>query len=92
MFTDEIVLNVVRIDIWNSIGYPISIWKKFISYHEENKYHIFKDKVEYIVRAHSMKNKFSLVSVEKLSDLWMLVIILFLWLLNPKRNMYEVMI
>jgi len=35
---------------------------KAIFYREENKYHILKDMIEYIVRAHYLKTNVSLVS------------------------------
>ena len=44
-------------------GSPYFYDRKAIFYHHENKYHLFKDGVEYIVRAHRKKLNISLVNV-----------------------------
>jgi hypothetical protein len=51
------------------LGSPCLFDRKDIFYHEENKYHLFKDEIEYIVRAHRIKNIFSLVSIGKIKRL-----------------------
>jgi hypothetical protein len=69
-FTDEVVLDVVPLDICRIVlGIPYLYDRKAIFYREENKYHIFKDKVEYIVRAHKIKTNESLVSTGQIKRL-----------------------
>ena len=43
--------------------------RKDIFYYGENKYHLFKDKVEYIVRDHQIKTNESLVSTRQIKRL-----------------------
>jgi hypothetical protein len=62
-FFDEVELDVVPLDIHNIVlGSPNLFEKKAIFYREENKYHLFKDEFEFIVRYHHIKINFSLVS------------------------------
>jgi hypothetical protein len=51
------------------LGSPYLFESKVIFYQEENRYHIFKDGVEYIVRSHRIKTNFSLVSIGKINRL-----------------------
>jgi ribulose bisphosphate carboxylase small subunit len=51
------------------LGSPYLFDRKVIFYREENKYHLFKDGVEYIVRAHRIKTNVSLVSTGKMKRL-----------------------
>jgi hypothetical protein len=69
-FFDEVELDVVPLDICGIVfGSPYLFDMKAIFYHKENKYHIFKNKVEYIVRAHHIKTNVYLVSIGKMKRL-----------------------
>ena len=69
-FTYEVMLGDVPLDICGIVlGSPYLYDRKTILYHEENKYHIFKDQVEYIVRAHKLKDNISLISAGKMKRL-----------------------
>ncbi len=60
---DEVELDVVPLDICGIIlGSPYFYDGKVIFFRHENKYHLTKDGVEYIVRAHQKKVSASLVS------------------------------
>jgi len=60
---DEVDLNVVPLDIYGIVlGSPSLYDKKTIFFRKENKYHLTKDGVEYIIRAHSTKANPSLIS------------------------------
>jgi hypothetical protein len=61
-FFDEVELDVVPLVIYVIVlGSPYLFDRKAIFYHEENKYHLFKDGIEYIVRSHRIKTNISLV-------------------------------
>jgi hypothetical protein len=69
-FTDEVLLDVVPLDICGIVmGSPYLFDRRAIFYCEDNEYHPFKDKVEYIVRAHKIKNNESLVSTGQIKRL-----------------------
>jgi hypothetical protein len=60
---DEVDLDVVSLDICGIVlGSPYVYDIKVVFFHHENKYHLTKGGVEYIVRAHNMKVKTTLVS------------------------------
>jgi len=66
----EVQLDVVPLDICGIVlGSHYLYERKAIFFKEENKYHLTKDGVEYIVREHSMKTKLSLVSARKMKRL-----------------------
>jgi hypothetical protein len=69
-FFDEVELDVVPLDICGIVlGSPYLFDRKAIFYREENKYHLFKDGIEFIVRAHRIKTNVSLVSTRKMKRL-----------------------
>lgn len=69
-FSDEVQLDVMPCDnCGNVLDSPYLYDQKDIFYHEENKYHLFKDRIEYIVRAHHKQKNISLVSVGKMNRL-----------------------
>lgn len=62
-FIDEVKLDVVPLDICGIVFCsPYLYEKKDIFHRHENKYHLFKYGVEYIVRSHSKKLNLSLVN------------------------------
>lgn len=62
-FIDEVELNVIPLDICGIVlGSPYLYDRKYIFHHHENKYHFFKDGIEYIVREHSKNLNLSLVN------------------------------
>jgi hypothetical protein len=69
-FFDEVELDVVPLDICDIVlGSPYLFDRKVVFYREENKYHLLKDGIEYIVRAHRIKTNVSLVSTGKMKRL-----------------------
>jgi hypothetical protein len=61
---DEVDLDVVPLDICGIVlGSPYLYDRKAIFFRHENKYHLTKWGVEYIVRAHNMRVNSTLVSV-----------------------------
>jgi hypothetical protein len=69
-FFDEVELDFVPPDICSIVlGSPYIFDMTSILYHEENKYHLFEDGVEYIVRARHIKTNVSLVSTRKMKRL-----------------------
>jgi hypothetical protein len=60
---DEVDLDVVPLDVCGIIlGSPYLYDRKDILFQKENKYHLTKYGVEYIIRAHNIKYKSTLVS------------------------------
>ena len=79
VFVDEVDLDVVSLDICVIVlGSPYIYDRKAVFYKEDNMYQLTKDGVEYIVRAHCMKNNISLVYASHRKRLVMPIIILFL--------------
>jgi len=63
-FIDEVELEVMSLDIYGIVlGSPYLYDRKVIFRRHENKYHLFKGEVEYIVIAHSKKINLSLFNV-----------------------------
>jgi hypothetical protein len=66
-FIDEVELYVVPLDICGMVlGSPYLYDRKAIFYMEQNKYHLFKDGIEFIVRAHQMKTNLIVVTTWKM--------------------------
>lgn len=62
-YIDEVEFDVVPLDICGIVlGSPYLYDRKTILYREHNRYHLFKDGIEYIVKAHNMKNEGSTVN------------------------------
>jgi hypothetical protein len=69
-FVDEVELDVIPLDICGIVlGSPYLYDRKAIFHRHENKYHLFKNEVEYIVRAHTKKMNLSLVNVGQMKRL-----------------------
>jgi hypothetical protein len=67
---DEVNLNVVSLDICGIVlGSPYLYDRKAIFFRHENKYHLTKCGVEYIVRGHIMRVNTTLVSEGKMKRL-----------------------
>jgi hypothetical protein len=67
---DEVDLDVVSLDICGLVlGSPYLYDRKAIFFRHENKYHLTKGGVEYIVRAHIMRVNTTLVSVVQMKRL-----------------------
>ena len=61
-FLDEVEVDVVPLEISGIVlGSPYLYDRKAIFHCHENKYHLFKDGIEYIVRAHKKKRILSLI-------------------------------
>jgi hypothetical protein len=69
-FVDEVELDVIPLDICGIVlGSPYLYDRKAIFHLHENKYHLFKNGVEYIVRAHTKKINLSLVNAGQMKRL-----------------------
>ena len=76
-FTDEVDVDVVLLNICGIVLGSLYLYdrknylydRKTIFHRHENKYNLFKDEVEYIVRAHSKKTNLSLVNPGKMKRL-----------------------
>ena len=78
-------LDIAPLDICGIIlGNPYLYDRKDIFHRHENKYHLFKGGVEYIVRAHSKKINLSLVDAEKMKQLVNLSKNFVLLMIKPK--------
>jgi len=62
-FIDEVELDVVSLDICGMVlGIPYLYDRKPIVHQPKNKYDLFKNGLEYIVRDHSKKTNLSLIN------------------------------
>jgi len=62
-FVDEVELDIVPLDICGIVlGSPYLYDRRAIFYRTENKYQLTKDGIEYIVRAHQLKNNYTLIN------------------------------
>jgi hypothetical protein len=69
-FVDEVELDVIPLDICGIVlGSPYLYDRKAIFYRQENKYHLFKDNVEYVVRAHTKKMNLSVINAGQMKRL-----------------------
>jgi hypothetical protein len=69
-FVDEVELDVIPLDICGIVlGSPYLYDRKAIFYHRENKYHLFKDGIEFIVRAHTKKMNLSIINAGQMKRL-----------------------
>ena len=66
-FLDEVELDVVPLEISGIVfGSPYLYDRKAVFHCHENKYHFFKDGIEYIIRAHKKKVGLSLVHASEM--------------------------
>ena len=69
-YIDEVELDVVPIDICGVVlGSPYLYYHDAIFYKREHKYHLKKDGVEFIVRAHQNKNHLNSINVNQMKQL-----------------------
>jgi len=62
-FVDEVEFDIVPLDICGIVlGSPYLYDRKDIFYRAKNKYLLVKDGVEYIARAHKLKNNYTLIN------------------------------
>eukprot|EP00253_Pinus_taeda_P028567 PITA_28567 len=81
-FIDTVELDVVPFDIAGIVlGSPYLFDKKAIFHRHENKYHLFKDGKEFIVRAHRKKTNIAMVNAGQVK-----------WLVNSSKNFVLLMI
>ena len=63
-FVDEVELDIVPLNICGIVlGSPYLYDRKAIFYKAENKYLLVKDGIEYFVRAHKLKNNYTLINL-----------------------------
>ena len=66
-FVDEVELDITPLDICGIfLGSPYLYDRKAIFYRAENKYLLVKDGIQYFVRAHKLKNNYSLINSRKI--------------------------
>jgi hypothetical protein len=63
---------------------PYLFDRKAIFYHEKNKYHLFKDGIEFIIKSHRIKTNVSLVSIGKMKRLMSAIKYVFLIIVKQK--------
>jgi hypothetical protein len=86
-FIDEIELDVIPMDICGiMLGSPYLYDRRAIFHHHENKYHLFKNGVEYIVREHTKKMNLSLVNAGQMKRLVNASKNFVLFMIKPKDN------
>jgi hypothetical protein len=86
-FIDEVELDVIPLDICGIVlGIPYLYDRKAIFHRHENKYHLFKNGVEYIVRAHTKKMNLSLVNVGQMKKLVNVSKNFVLLMIKPKED------
>jgi Aspartyl protease len=63
-FVDEVELDIIPLDICGIVlGSPYLYDRKAIFYRVENKYLLVKDGIKYFVRAHKLKNNYTLINL-----------------------------
>ena len=66
-FVDEVELDIIPLDICRIVlGSPYLYDRKSIFYRDENMYLLVKDGIEYFVRAHKLKNNYTLINFEQM--------------------------
>jgi hypothetical protein len=86
-FVDEVELDVISLDICGIVlGSPYLYDRKAIFYFQENKYHLFKDGVEYIVRAHTKKMNLSIINAGQMKRLVNAINNFVLLMIKPKND------
>jgi hypothetical protein len=86
-FIDEVELDVIPLDICGIVlGSPYLYDRRVIFHRHENKYHLFKNGVEYIVRAHTKNLNLSLVNVRQMKRLVNASKNFVLLMIKPKDN------
>ena len=66
-FVDEVELDIIPLDICGIVsGSPYLYDRKAIFYRAENKYLHVKDGIKYFVRAHKLKNNYTLINYGKM--------------------------
>jgi hypothetical protein len=86
-FIDEVELDVIPLVICGiELGIPYLYDRRAIFHHHENKYHLFKNGVEYIVRAHTKKLNLSLVNAGQMKRLVNASKNFVLLMIKPKDN------
>ena len=67
---DEVDLDVVPLDICGVVlGSPYLYDRNAIFHRKDNTCHLFKDRIEYIVKSHKMKTNLTLVNIGKMKRL-----------------------
>jgi hypothetical protein len=86
-FRDEVEIDVIPLDICGIVlGSPYLYDRRAIFHRHENKYHLFKNGVEYIVRAHTKKMNLSLVNAGQMKRLVNASKNFVLLMIKPKVN------
>jgi hypothetical protein len=86
-FVDEVELDVIPLDICGIVlGSPYLYDRKAIFYRQENKYHLFKDGVEYVVRAHTKKMNLLVINAGQMKRLVNASKNFVLFMIKPKND------
>jgi hypothetical protein len=84
---DEVELDVIPLDICGIVlGSPYLYDRRAIFHHHQNTYHLFKNGVEYILRAHTKKMNLSLTNDGQMKRLVNASKNLVLLMIKPKDN------
>ena len=66
-FLDKVELGVVPLEISGIVlGSPYLYDRKAVFHHHENKYHFFKEGIEYIISSHKNKTSLSLIHAREM--------------------------
>jgi hypothetical protein len=86
-YIDEVELDVIALDICGIVlGSPYLYYRRAIFHRHDNKYHLFKNGVEYIVRAHTKKMNLSLTNAGRMKRLVNVSKKIVLLMIKPKEN------
>jgi hypothetical protein len=90
-FVDEVELDVIPLDICGIVlGSPYLYDRKAIFYRHENKFHLFKDGVEYVVRAHTKKMNLSIINAGQMKRLVNASKNFVLLMIKPKNDVEKI--
>ena len=65
-YVDEVEVNTIPLDVCGVVfEIPYMYMKDVIFMMRDNRYHLIKDKISFIINAHKGKSKISLVSVHQ---------------------------
>lgn len=69
-FVDEVDLDVIPLDICGVVlGSPYLYYQDTIFDRKEHKYHLFKNGIEYVIKAHRLKTNLDLINVSQMKRL-----------------------
>ena len=86
-FVDEVELDIIPFDMCGIVlGSPYLYDRKAIFYRAENKYLLVKDGIKYFVRAHNLKNNYTLINSGQMKRMINSCKQLLLMVVNEKKH------